>query len=122
MNEITTQPHKVALITGAARRMGAQIAKQLHEQCNVIIHYHRSEQEAFALAKNLNTLRPQSAALIQADLSDIQQIEALAQQAISYWGQLDILVNNASRFAATPLGKITETQWDELMNSNCKAA
>jgi len=119
----TTTQRKVALITGAARRIGAQIASTLHEQgCDVIIHYQASKEEATMLAHQLNGIRQNSATLIAADLSDISAINQIIPEAIAQQGQLDILVNNASYFAATPLGETTLSQWQHLMDTNCKAA
>jgi len=118
----TLQQKPVAFITGAGRRIGAQIAKTLHQQgCNVIIHYHQSESDANALAAQLNSVRADSAAVIPADLQNIQQIAQAAKAALTIWGRVDILVNNASRFFATPLGNTTQEQWHTLMDSNCKA-
>jgi len=122
MNETATQ-RKVALITGAARRIGAQIAKTLHQQgCHVIIHYHQSEREAHDLVAQLNEVRPYSAALVQADLRDMEQMKLAVKNALAIWGQLDILVNNASCFFATPPGQLSSVEWTELMDINCKAA
>lgn len=113
---------KVALITGSARRIGAAIARRLHENgANVAIHYRGSEAEARALADELNAERKDSAATFQADITDLAQLEALAEAAISWRGGLDILVNNASSFYPTPLGKISEDDWDDLLGTNLKA-
>lgn len=115
-------PPKVALITGAARRIGAAIAHELHAAgwC-VLIHYRASSSEALALAAQLNAARPSSAHTLQADLADAQALSTLAQQAQACWGQLDALVNNASTYYPTPFGQITATQFDELMSSNLRA-
>ena len=114
--------HPVALITGAARRIGAEIARQLHHQgYRVLIHYNRSEAEAQALLAELNHLEYDSARYLQADLNNTAEVQALAQQAIAQWGRLDILVNNASAFFPTPLQQSDEQQWDALINSNLKA-
>jgi pteridine reductase len=113
---------KVALITGAARRIGAEIAKKLHaEGMNVVIHYHASENEAVKLAESLNQLRPQSAVLACADLQAADIEGTLISKAVTAWGRLDVLVNNASRFYRTAIGKVTDYAWDDLINSNVKA-
>lgn len=113
---------KVALITGAARRVGAEIARYLHAQnTNVIIHYHRSHDEASQLAQELNLLRPASAAVLALDLNQTDQLPDLIQRAADIWGRLDVLVNNASSFYPTPIGHITHSQWDDLFASNLKA-
>ncbi|MEO6697314.1 MAG: pteridine reductase, partial [Gammaproteobacteria bacterium] len=68
-----------------------------------------------------NTLREGSVALLQGDLLDIAKLPKLVQQAIAVWGRLDVLINNASTFYPTPVGEVTEAQWDDLMGSNLKA-
>ncbi len=113
---------KTALITGAARRLGAQSARTLHQNgANIIIHYGRSATQAEQLAAELNTLRADSAVTLPADLLDIAAIEQLAQQAIAAFGGLDILLNNASSFYPTPLGQISEAQYNDLLGSNFRA-
>lgn len=113
---------KVALVTGAARRVGAEIATSLHAAgMNVIVHYNHSSSEAIELCKILNEKRNHSAFLLQAELSNIQEIQQLIKEALKVWGHLDVLINNASRFYKTPFGNITETAWNDLMNSNLKA-
>lgn len=112
----------VALITGAARRIGAHIARHLHSDgYRVLVHYRSSEADALALVDQLNQSRPDSALALQADLADLAQIEHLAQAASEQWGQLDALINNASSFYPTPLGRATEADWDDLIGSNLKA-
>lgn len=113
---------KVALVTGGAKRVGAQIVKSLwQQQFHVIIHYHKSDTEAEQLCQELNAQRPDSAAILGADLGSIAEVELLAKQAQNIWGQVDVLVNNASSFFPTPIAQITtETMWDDLMSSNCK--
>ena len=109
------------LITGAARRIGACIAETLHQRgCDVLLHYHSSSDAVNELAEKLNALRPDSASIVQADLGDAQEIERLAGQVKTRTGQLDILVNNASRFFSTTIGTTTATQWDDLMDSNLR--
>lgn len=111
-----------ALITGAAKRIGAEICRMLHaEGMNIAIHYRSSEDEAQALCNELNALRGDSAIILQADLLQTDQLDHLVEQAASYWGGLDALINNASSFYPTPVGSITEQQWDDLMGSNLKA-
>ncbi len=113
---------KVALITGAARRIGAAIARTLHEAgMNVILHYNASEEAAIHLSEELNAIRPHSAIAIRADLQLLESENALINQATEVWGRLDALVNNASRFYRTEMGKVTEYAWNDLMGSNLKA-
>ena len=114
--------NKVALVTGAARRIGAVIARTLHAQdFDVAIHYRASADDAEALVAELNASRADSAAAFAADLTDIAAIEQLASQVIGWHGRLDVLVNNASSFYPTPAGTVTEAQWDDLVGTNLKA-
>ena len=113
---------KVVLVTGAARRIGAAIVTRLHENgARVAIHYRGSAAEADALAKRLNTARPQSAATFQADLLDTARLAPLVDDVVAWGGRLDGLVNNASAFYPTPVGTITEDHWTDLVGSNLKA-
>lgn len=113
---------KVALITGAARRIGAVVAQALHaEGATVAIHYKNSELEAKALQAQLNAKRANSCILLQADLRVTASLPALIATLLEQTGQLDILINNASSFYATPLGSIQEQQWDDLLGTNLKA-
>ncbi len=112
----------VALITGAARRLGASIAATLHHsQIRTVVHYRHSEADALALVASLNRLRPDSARAIAADLTVNGEIEPLVEAAQSCWGRLDILVNNASSFYPTPLDTLDEASFDELVGTNLKA-
>ena len=113
---------KVALITGAARRIGAAISRSLHEHgANVVIHYRGSADEANALCDELNSARPDSALPIGMDLSDTGAFPDLIKSATEWHGQLDILINNASSFYPTPLGQVTEAEWTNLVDTNLKA-
>lgn len=113
---------KVALITGAARRIGAEIARTLHNNgMNVVLHYNASEEEAIKLSEQLNLAREHSAIAIRSDLQEAESEKGLVQHAAKIWGRLDVLVNNASRFYRTTIGEVTEYAWDDLMNSNLKA-
>jgi pteridine reductase len=113
---------RVALVTGAARRVGAEIATQLHAAgADVAIHYRRSAEDAGNLVARLNAQRPDSAAAFQANLLDTASIPALVAAVSGWRGGIDILVNNASSFYPTPLGEITEAHWDDLVGSNFKA-
>ena len=113
---------KSVLITGAAARIGAEIARTLHaEGMNIIIHYRSSASQAETLSNSLNEIREGSAQLLQADLLATQTLDALVEDAASIWGGIDVLINNASSFYPTPVGSITEAHWDDLMGSNLKA-
>ena len=115
--------NKVALITGAAKRIGAAMARHLHQHgMNIAITYHKSKQSAEILAAELNQIRANSVQLVHADLNRIDRLPSVIEQVIEHWGQLDALINNASSFYPTPLGEITEKTWDDLFNSNLKGA
>lgn len=121
MNEQVLQG-RCALVTGGARRVGAAIVRRLHAAgARVVVHCHRSRAEAEALAAELNTQRAGSAVVAVADLLDTTAMPALVQQALGAFGRLDLLVNNASGFYATPLAAIDEAQWQDLIGSNLKA-
>ena len=113
---------KSALITGAARRLGARTAQTLHQNgANIIIHYGNSADAARELVDRFNAERTDSATLLQGDLRSVDDIRTLAARAIDAFGGLDILVNNASSFYPTPLGQIDEDNWDDLIGTNFKA-
>ena len=110
------------LITGAAKRIGAAIATTLHGAgANVAIHYFASAEAADALAARLNTERSDSALTVHGDLRKIADLELMIKEVVAQTGKLNALINNASSFYPTPLGTITEEQWDDLVGSNLKA-
>jgi len=114
---------KTALITGAAARIGAEIAKALHARgCNVLLHYHSNQGAAEALAERLNAIRPASAFAIRADLSTGGGVENLVGACLRNTERLDLLVNNASRFYPTRVGATSLEQWDDLIDSNLRGA
>lgn len=116
------QPNKVALITGAARRVGAAIARHLHRAgFQVVLHYRHSQAEAAALCAELNHIRPHSAATVCADLTAPGAAELMIKDALVAFGRLDVLVNNASQFYKTAVGSTTEKAFDDLMSANMKA-
>ncbi len=113
---------RVILITGGVHRIGAVIARTLHAQgARLVLHYRGSRDAAHALQDELNALRDDSVVLVRADLLDQAALPAVVGDALATWGRLDVLVNNASSFYPTPLGKVTETEWDDLMGTNLKA-
>ena len=113
---------KTALITGAARRVGAAIARALHGAgASVVLHYRSSAEDAAELAQELNRARAGSASLVSGDLLELDTLPALARSAAEAFGGLDVLVNNASTFYPTPVGDITEIDWDDLIGTNLKA-
>jgi len=111
-----------ALITGAARRIGATLARTLHSHgANVVVHFGSSSAEAEALVAELNAMRSDSALAVQADLRDTGTLEAFVAGIVDQTGRLDILLNNASTFYPTPLDDVTDAHWDDLMGTNLKA-
>lgn len=113
---------KVALVTGAARRIGAAIAGTLHTAgARVAIHYRGSQAEAKELSAGLNTIRAGSAIALHADIATDTGPEELIESVLNWSGRLDILVNNASSFYPTPLGEIGAEDWADLVGSNMRA-
>ncbi|WP_373083047.1 pteridine reductase [Zhongshania sp.] len=111
----------VALVTGGAQRIGAEICRCLHQRgYRILIHYRHSEAAAGQLCAELNTQRPQSAATIAADMTSMEDVQTLAEQALGVWQRVDVLVNNASTFYPTAVGEASEADWDALMGSNLK--
>ncbi|PCJ50291.1 MAG: pteridine reductase [Gammaproteobacteria bacterium] len=128
MNDINLEKTQlpVALITGSARRIGAVIARLLHQNHHqIIIHCNHSLTEAEQLASELNDLRAASALVIKADLSTSQGcnelIEAVLEDSGMFKGRLDVLVNNASAFYPTAIGDVTDSDWQQLFSTNLKA-
>jgi pteridine reductase len=118
----TSLDGQVALVTGAAHRVGASIARCLHQAgMDIVLHYRRSKAAAEALQKELQAQRPDSVWLAAADLLDISGLPTLAEQTAQWRGRLDLLVNNASNFYPTPIAQASENQWEELLGSNLKA-
>ena len=121
MEDITGDA-RVALVTGAARRVGAEIVRTLHATgWRIALHYRSAAAEAETLASELNARRTASVATFAADLLDTAALPGLVEAAATVWGRLDQLVNNASSFYATPVGQATEAHWDDLVGSNLKA-
>jgi pteridine reductase len=112
----------VCLITGGAKRVGAAIARRLHAGgANLMLHYHSAKAESVELQKALNGVRANSAATIQANLLNVAELPELVRTTVARFGRLDVLVNNASTFYATPLGEIKLAEWDDLVGTNLKA-
>jgi pteridine reductase len=113
---------RIVLITGGARRVGAAICRRLHAAgASIMLHYRESAGEARLLQAELNHTRPDSVALIQADLLDLHKLPAIVEQTLHTFGRLDALVNNASSFFQTPVGEITANDWDDLIGTNLRA-
>ena len=122
MDAIGTLTGKIALVTGGAKRVGAAICRRLHRDgANLVVHHRASVAEARELQTALNARRPDSVALVQADLLNGASLPDLVRTTVKQFGRLDILVNNASSFFATPIGAISEREWDDLIGTNLKA-
>lgn len=112
---------KVILITGAAKRLGHALAVSLaKEGAAMAIHYYTSQKEARLLLKQLNT-KGHRAALFKADLKSVSQIKKMVQQVMKHFGHIDVLINNAALFYATPFEKTTEKEWNLFIDTNLKA-
>jgi pteridine reductase len=113
---------RTVLITGAAKRIGAALARGFHAAgANVAIHYHRSASEAERLRDELNTSRKDSAIATSANLLEVAQLPDIVERTVAAFGRLDVLINNASSFYPTPVGTISPAQWQDLMGTNVKA-
>lgn len=122
MNHANKQDVRVAVVTGAARRIGATIAQYLHQAgFRVVIHCHQSTLAAHALAQEMNQHRPDSALVLTADLTIKREAITLVEETIQWANRLDLLVNNAAIFAATPVGTLDDEQWDALFTTNVRA-
>jgi len=116
------ESRSVALVTGSARRTGAEIARRLHAAgYDLALHYRGSADDAQALATELEAVRANSTLLLQADLAEFDRLPELVAKTIGRFGRLDALVNNASGFHPTPFGATTPAQWDELFAINARA-
>ncbi|MDT8438988.1 MAG: pteridine reductase [Wenzhouxiangellaceae bacterium] len=118
----TTNRNPVAIVTGAARRLGAAIAGELHRRgLDVVIHCRDSREAAEQLAASFEDARPGSTAVVAADLADERAPEVIVEAALGRFGRVDVLVNNASAFYPTPLASARAADWDVLMASNQRA-
>ncbi|MFB3072202.1 MAG: SDR family oxidoreductase [bacterium] len=115
-----TLHEKVALVTGSAKRIGRAVANALADRgVHQAVHYRTSKTEADEAVELFRVLGVEAESF-QADLSQVKEVEALASEVLKRFGRLDILVNNASVFFPSPLGEVTDIQWDTLINTNLK--
>ena len=122
MSNHETNRRPVALITGAARRIGATLARCLHAAgYDLALHYRSSRAELDALIAELEAARAGSTLALQADFGDVEKLGGLVSAAADHYGRLDALINNASAFYPTPLATATAQQWDELFAANVRA-
>lgn len=113
---------QTALVTGGARRIGAELVRTLHGAgANVVVHCRRSRAAADALVSELEAARAGSTRVVTADLLDAEQCAHVVGEAEAAWDRLDIVVNNASTFYPTPVGTIDSAAFDDLVGSNLRA-
>ena len=113
--------NKTILITGAAKRIGKEIALTFSNMgWNIIIHYNSSKKDAKDLADQINTHNPNSAKIIQANLDISSDVQRLIDESKLCFDSIDVLINNASTFYPTPIDEISEEHWDKLVGSNLK--
>jgi len=111
-----------ALITGGSQRIGAEICRQLHAaEMDVVVHCNRSEAEANQLAVELNQLRSGSCSVVQCDLSEAEALQRMANEVLSRFPGLQLLVNNASAFFAKHFTKTAREDWQRLHGANVEA-
>ena len=119
---MSTGNQKIALVTGATRRIGAAIARTLHSRgLDLIMHYRSASESAEHLAAEFNELRPGSTRILSADFEDPEQLDAMIGHVQTMTARLDVLVNNASTFEPSTIGNVDGEQWNRIMASNLRA-
>ncbi len=114
--------NKTILITGAAQRIGKEIALSFFNKgWDIVIHFNSSRLEAEALADKMNSERRNSAMIVQANLDNADEVTKLVKKTLAKNSRIDALINNASTFYPTPVGTFSEENWNALMGSNLKA-
>ena len=112
---------KTIFITGAAKRIGKEIALCFSEMgWNIIIHYNSSKNDAQVLADEINGANPDSAITVQGNLDVKEDVEKVINIVRDAFPTIDLLINNASTFYPTPIEDISEEHWDKLVGSNLK--
>ena len=112
---------KTIFITGAAKRIGKEIALCFSEMgWNIIIHYNSSKNDAQVLADEINGTNPDSAITVQGNLDVKEDVEKVINEVRDAFPTIDLLINNASTFYPTPIEDISEEHWDKLVGSNLK--
>jgi NAD(P)-dependent dehydrogenase (short-subunit alcohol dehydrogenase family) len=112
---------RVALVTGAAKRLGRVVALRLADEgADVAIHYGKSANEAREVVSEIEK-RGQRAASFSADLTNVPAIQRLFDDAVGHFGRLDILINSAANFLETKFGETSEAVWDASLDANLKA-
>jgi len=121
MSEEKKLQGRVALVTGAAKRLGRTVSLRLaQEGADVAIHYGKSEAEARELAAEIQKLG-QRAAIFSAEMTDVSAIQNLIADVVTHFSRLDILVNGAANFLQTKFGETTEKTWDASLDTNLRA-
>ena len=112
---------KTIFITGAAKRIGKEIALCFSEMgWNIIIHYNSSKNDAQVLADEINGNNADSAITVQGNLDVKEDVEKVINEVRDAFPTIDLLINNASTFYPTPIEDISEEHWDKLVGSNLK--
>ncbi len=112
---------QVALVTGAAKRIGRSIALKLADQgASVVINYNHSQNETDSVVREIQGLGRRALA-IQADVARKVEVDRMFAAAEREFGRLDILVNNAGVFFPAKFEELTEEQWDRVLGINLKA-
>jgi len=113
--------NKTIFITGAAKRIGKEIALTFKELgWNIIIHYNSSKKDADDLANQINKDNPDSAKTVQGNLDIKEDVQKILSEVSETFPSIDVLVNNASTFYPTPIDEISEDHWERLIGSNLK--
>jgi NAD(P)-dependent dehydrogenase (short-subunit alcohol dehydrogenase family) len=121
MNSGLTLEGRVALVTGAAKRLGRHVALHLAgEGADIAVHYRKSETEAHALVEEIER-QGRRAATFSADLTNVEAIACLTEQVAGHFGRLDILINSAANFVHAKFGETTQNSWDASLDTNLRA-
>jgi pteridine reductase len=113
--------NKTVFITGAAKRIGKEIALSFKELgWNIIIHYNSSKEDALNLAKVINNANKNTAITVQGNLDVKEDVNAIIKEVLDAFPSIDLLINNASTFYPTPIDDISEEHWEKLFGSNLK--
>ena len=113
--------NKTIFITGAAKRIGKEIAlTYMKLGWNIIIHYNSSKHEADELASEINRVNHNTAITVQGNLDVKEDVEKIIKRVLVAFPTIDLLINNASTFYPTPIEEISEDHWEKLIGSNLK--
>lgn len=113
---------KVVLVTGAARKIGRGLAHAMAQAgADVAITYRESESAAQQTLRELAEYGQRAMAL-RCDIRDPQSVREAVDGVLQEFGRLDILINNAGRFATAPLQAITVAEWDAMFETNTRGA